>query len=125
MADTPTTQTAAADNKEALKTEAAELEQDIKEAEIDAAAARVAGDDARADRLEASITETKKELGEVKGLLKQLMDRPFAPAPGDGETPPAAPAGEDKKDQEQEEPPTEERPKGKKHWLFGDRWNQE
>lgn len=126
MADTTTTPPA--EKKEALQTEAAELEQDIKEAEQDAEKARESGDDKRADRLEASIAETKKELTEVKGLLKQLVERPFAPAPGDGEQAPAAPAGDDKSEQkqgqehEEEAPPT--KPK-KGHWLFGDRWNEE
>lgn len=118
------------EKKEELKLDANELEQDIKEAETEAAAERVAGNDARADKLEASIAETRKELTEIKDLIKGMSDRPFAPAPGDGEPAPdaqgrtgdgaaekdAAPEGDGQGD--------EKKPK-KKHWLYGDRWNQE
>lgn len=127
MSDTTTATTQdPAQQKEALQTDAAELEQDIKEAEQDAKEARKDGNDERADKLEASIAETKKELGEIKTLLKGLTERPFHPAPGDGDTPPTGEKqGETKQEeqrQEQDEPPAE--PK-RKHWMFGDRWNQE
>lgn len=130
MSDTTTATTQdPAEKKDDLKTEAAELEQDIKEAEKEAEQARDKGDDARADRLEASIAETKKELGEIKTLLKGLTERPFHPAPGDADKPPADGAagsseGEQKQGQEQTEDTTETKPK-KRHWLYGDRWNEE
>lgn len=115
------------ESKEALRTEAAELETDIKEAETDAAAARVAGDDDRAMRLETAIAETKAELREIKALLKQQEERPFHRAPGDGETETKQEQGqgqepETKQGQEQDAP--DPKPK-KKHWLYGERWNQE
>lgn len=123
-----TTNTDPAEQKAELQTEAAELQQDIKEAKTEAAAERVAGNDARADKLEASIAKTQTDLDDIKATLKQLVERPFAPAPGDGETPPATPAGdgkgEQKQDQEQEEPPPDDKP-AKGHWLFGKRWNEE
>jgi seryl-tRNA synthetase len=122
-----TTSTDPAEQKAELQTDAAELQQDIKEAKTEAAAERAAGNDARADKLEASIAKTQADLDDIKATLKQLVERPFAPAPGDGETPPATPAGDDKGEQkqgqEQEEPPADEQP-AKGHWLFGKRWNE-
>src|SRR3954469_1031426 len=119
MGDTTAT-TDPAQKKEELATEAAELVTDIKETEQEVKEARAAGDDARVTRLETSLTEAKKDLGEIKTLLVELKDRPFHPAPGDGETPPAAPVGEENKDgQEQAATPPEDKPK-KKHWLYGD-----
>lgn len=112
-------------NPEGLKTEAAELTADIKETEKEAEAARAAGNDARADRLEASIAETRKDLEEIKTSLKALTERPFHPAPGDGETTPPAPAaGEGTTEETPPETTPETKPK-KRHFLFGDRWNEE
>jgi hypothetical protein len=115
--------TAGQTSPEGLKLEAAELTADIKETEQEAKEARSAGNDARADRLEASLKETRGELAEIKTLLQGLTDRPFHPAPGDGETPPAQTPAEETPPAET--PPAEEKPKGKRHFLFGDRWNED
>lgn len=111
-------------NPEGLKTEAAELTADIKETEKEAEQARAAGNDARAERLEASLAETRKDLDEIKATLKGLADRPFHPAPGDGETPPATPAAESTPPETPAETSPETKPK-RRHFLFGDRWNEE
>lgn len=117
--------TTAEQDPAALKTEAAELQTDITEAKQEAQQAREAGNDERADRIEASIAKTQTELEEIKTMLKGFTDRPFHPAPGDGEQPPATPPeGEQKQDQAAESE-GEQKPPKKKHWLFGDRWNQE
>lgn len=111
--------------KEALQTEAAELQTDVTEAKQELQQAKADGDDARVAKLEASITATNKDLSEIKATLKQLVERPFAPAPGDGEQQPAAPAGE-QQTTEQTTTETEQPEKPKKgHWLYGSRWNQE
>lgn len=113
--------------KEALETEAGELQADIKEAKEEAKEARADGDDARAARLEASIAKTQADLEEIKGLIKGITDRPFAPAPGDGEPAPDAQGrtgdGAAEKDAAPETDDAKQ-PK-KKHWLYGDRWNQD
>lgn len=110
----------------ALETEAAELKQDIKEAKNDAQQARKDGDDERATRLEASIAKTQTDLDEIKATLKEMAGRPYAPAPGDGETPPAPPAGEQKTETTEGQAPAEgENKPRRKHWMFGDRWNQD
>lgn len=112
-------------NPEALKTEATELQQDIKEAKQEATQARKDGDDERADRLEASITATQAELKDIKTLLEDIKGRPFHPAPGDN-TATAAPAATDDKQGQDEQDPAGKRPKKKRgHFMFGDRWNTE
>jgi hypothetical protein len=110
----------------ALDTEAKELQADITETKTEAAAARTAGDDARADRLEANIAKTQADLDEVKTMLKALTDRPFHPAPGDGEAP--APGDGENKPGNGEAPaeePKTDKPKGRPNRFFGDRWNQD
>ena len=112
--------------KQTLQTEAQELKDDLKETKGELQQAKADGDTDRVAKLEASMDETKKTLGEIQASLKQLVERPFAPAPGDTEQTPAAPAGDEQQpketEQSSEQPP--EKPK-KKHWLYGDRWNQE
>jgi hypothetical protein len=119
----------------ALETEAGELQQDIKEAKTEAAAERVAGNDARADKLEASIAEAKSDLAEIKATLAEIKGRPYAPAPGDEE---AAPDGQGRtgdgaaektaaaegQGDGQAAAETEGKPR-KKHWFYGDRFNQD
>ena len=113
-----------AEQKEALQLEAGELQQDIKEAKQEVKQARAEGNDERANRIESAIAKQQADLDEIKQTLKGLADRPFHPAPGDGEAPPAPPAGGEQTEQQQETEP-ESKPKGKRHWLYGDRWNQD
>lgn len=115
----------------ALESEAAELKQDIKEATTEAQAERVAGNDARADKIEASIAETKSDLAEIKATLAEIKGRPYAPAPGDGEPAPddkgATGDGAAEKTaaaEGQADGAAEDKPK-KRHWFYGDRFNQD
>lgn len=113
------------DSPAELKTEAAELEQDIKEAQQEATQARKDGDDERAARLEASIADTRKELAEIKDMLKGFTERPFHPAPGDDEPQQQQQPADETKTDETKTDDDAVKPKPKRHWLFGDRWNQE
>lgn len=115
--------------KEALQAEASELGADIKEAQQEAQQARDAGNDVRADRLEVSIAKTQSDLDEIKATLKAMAERPFAPAPGDGEAAPDAQGrtgdGAAEKDAAPETTPDADTKPKKGHWLYGQRWNQD
>lgn len=116
----PTTEAGAA--KEELETEKAELEQDIEETKEEAKAARKEGDTERAEQLEATVQKVVDgALADIKAQLKALTERPFHPAPeADKPAGTEAGAGEEKKDQEAEQPKERKHRFGSTRW-FGDR----
>lgn len=109
--DTPATPPADPKLVEEAKTEAGEIEAEIKETKEEAAEARKEGDDARADRLEERITSMETKLDKVVQGLEGLAARPFHPAP-EIDPPEQTPVPPQSGEQTPDTPP-EDKPKGR------------
>lgn len=96
-----------------VRTEAAEIKDDIQETKKEAEQARESGNDERADRLEKSVIALETKLDTVVKQLTALADRPFHPAPeAEKEADPAADekAGTGDQDQDQADDDTPKKP---------------